>query len=126
MKTSLILITLLSLISTAAFGKIVSSKGKYFIQARGEKTPLFMVNKLIEEKEIKKVKLYEDGRIHLISFAKKGEQEKLYSVDSDGFIYSIDPFASYTVDRVDANGRVQFKEAPGRKYHISSKGFFFY
>jgi hypothetical protein len=114
----------LSLLTPAAFAKIAVKGDKVFIESKGERTPLMMVNSMIKKKEISKLKLYGSGAANVISFAKKGEDEKLYSVDRNGFIYAIEPFSNYEVNQVDSDGLVQFKEVPGKSYRITSKGFF--
>lgn len=126
MKTALTLISFLLLISTSSFARIVHSQDKMFIEHDGNRVPLETVNILIKDKKISKIKLYGEGKAHVISFAKKGESEKLYSVDEKGFIYSLDPFTNYRVKDVHDDGRISFQEVPGRKYKISSKGFFLY
>jgi hypothetical protein len=126
MKTAFTLISFLLLISTSSFARIVHSKDKMFIEQDGNRVPMETVNNLIRENKISKIKLYGDGKAHVISFAKKGESEKLYSVDEKGFIYSLDPFTKYKVKDVHDDGRLSFEEVPGRKYKVSSKGFFLY
>lgn len=126
MKTAFTLIVFLLLISTSSFARIVHTQDKMFLEQGGNRVPMETVNQLIREKKISKIKLYGEGKAHVISFAKKGEAEKLYSVDEKGFIYSLDPFASYRVKNVHDDGRISFQEVPGRKYKISSKGFFLY
>lgn len=120
------LIFLLFIFSSAAFAKIVVHEDKLFIRKSGKQEPIMLVNQLVDQKTITHLKLYGGGDIHLISFAKEGEKEKLYSVDTKGFVYSIEPFSSYEVEKVHAEGLITFKQQPSRKYRISSKGFFLY
>lgn len=126
MKTALILACFILFTSTASFGRIVHSKDKLFLEQNGERIPIETVNQLVKDKTISKIRLYGEGKVHLISFAKKGDAEKLYSVDDKGFIYSLSPFTNYKVKDIDGEGKISFQEAPGKKYRISSKGFFFY
>lgn len=126
MRTEITLLTFLLLISTSSFARIVHNQDKMFIEHGGNRVPLESVNLLIKDNKISKIKLYGEGRAHVISFAKKGDSEKLYSVDEKGFIYSLDPFTNYQVKDVYEDGRLSFQEVPGRKYKISSKGFFLY
>lgn len=120
------LVFFLFVFSSAAFAKIVVHEDKLFIRKSGKQVPIMLVNQLVDQKAITHLKLYGGGDIHLVSFAKEGEKEKLYSVDEKGFIYSIEPFTSYEIEKVHAEGFVTFKQQPLRKYRISSKGFFLY
>jgi len=126
MKKTLTLITLGVILSTSAFAKIVAVDGQYFIESKQGKSALVSVNELIKNKSVTNVKLYGEGKANLISFSKSDMPETLYSVDEKGFIYSIKPFATYTVSSVDADGKFQFKEVPKRKYTVDAKGFFIY
>ena len=126
MKTALTLFIFLLLTSTNSFARIVHTKDKLFMEQNGDRIPIDSVNNLIREKKISKIRLYGEGKVHLISFAKKDDKEKLYSVDEKGFIYSLDPFTNYHVKAIHEDGRVSFKEVPDKKYRISSKGFFLY
>jgi len=121
MKTTLLLAAML--LATNALAKISRSGDQLFIEAKGKSSPLGMVNDLISKKQVSKVKLYGDGDMHLISFAKEGEKERLYSVDEKGYTYAIKPFADYSVDKIKKD-RVEFKEQPGREYKVSSTGLF--
>ena len=124
MKNVSVLLLSAFLFNSPAFAKIVVQKNKVFIEGDGNRTPLSLVNEMIKKKEISKLKLYGAGKANVISFAKKGEKEKLYSVDKKGFVYAIDPFSKYEVKKVDDKGLVQFKEVPGKSYKITSQGFF--
>lgn len=126
MKKIHLLMMLITLIPSSVFAKIYASEGKFYVQSYGERNPIFMVNDLSQKNLISKIKLFGSGKVHLISYAQKGEKEKLYSVDSSGYIYAIQPFADYSVSTVDDDGRIQFKEQPSKKYYISSKGYFLY
>ena len=114
------------LVSTHAFAKIVISEDKLYLRKGGDSIPLVFVNDLIEKKLVSEVKLFGKGDIHLISFAKNGEKEKIYSVDEKGYVYSIEPFASYSIKDINKKGLVEFKQAPGKRYRINSKGIFVY
>ena len=126
MKTSVVLLTLSFLLPTSIYAKIISSNDLYYIQTRKGNVPVMSVNKMISEKNISNIKIYGNGMPHLISFAKKNGPVKLYSVDEIGYIYSIEPFTSYTVSTTEDDGQFQFNEVPGRKYNVDSKGFFFH
>lgn len=126
MKTSLSLLALSLIFSTSAFAKIVKEKNRLFVESKNSKTPIHMVNTLLKEKKISKLKTYNNGKVHVISFAKHDGPEKLYSVDEKGYIYSIEPFSNYSISNVDENGKFQFKEVPNRKYIVDAKGFFLY
>lgn len=88
--------------------------------------PLTLVNNMLKQQLISKVKIYEDGNIHLISFSKKGEKVKIYSVDEKGFIYDISPFSKYSISSTNKQGQFEFSEEPGRKYTVNPEGFFLY
>ncbi len=125
MKTSLSLIALSLVLSTSAFAKIVKEKNRLFIETSTSKSPIHMVNSMIEKKAISKLKMYDSGKVHLLSFSKHNGPTRLYSVDEKGYIYSIEPFSNYEVSNVE-NGKFQFKEVPNRKYVVDAKGFFLY
>lgn len=124
MKKMLSTLLLLSALVPIAQAKIIKEKYDFLIVTKKGESPIFMVNKLIKEKSVSRIKIYGNGDIHLLSFAKDGEEEKLYSVDDKGYIYAIDPFSSFTVSKVEKDGGFQFKEKPGVKYKVSSNGFF--
>lgn len=126
MKKSFALIFFTFLFISSAFGKIVVSSNNFFVESKGTRNPIAMLNTLAQKKEISDVKLFSEGRVNLVLFAKNGEKEKLYSVDDDGFIYSIKPFTNYSIKDVDSDGMVTFKEEPERRYRINSKGIFLY
>jgi hypothetical protein len=126
MKTAFTLFTFLILISSSSFARIVHTQDKIFFEQWGNRVPLETINRLITEKKISKIKLYGEGKAHVISFAKKGEKEKLYSVDEKGFIYSLEPFTNYKIKDVHEDGKFSFHEVPGRNYKVSPKGFFLY
>jgi hypothetical protein len=114
----------LMFLASSAFAKIVLIEDKLFLRHQGKQLPLLMVNELISKKEISKVKLFGGGDIRLLSFAKKGESEKLYSVDEKGFVYAIEPFTTYEVTQVDEKGMIHFKQKPGKRFRIDPNGFF--
>ncbi|MGE3609308.1 MAG: hypothetical protein AB7I27_06950 [Bacteriovoracaceae bacterium] len=121
------LLTLLFLLySASSFSKIVILGEKVFFENNGKQVPIILVNQLIDQKEVSHLKLYNGGEINIISFAKGNQKELLYSVDENGFLYSIEPFTGYQVEKVFSDGNFTFKQLPGKKYHISSKGFFLY
>lgn len=124
MKTVLTFFALLMVLKSAAFAKIVMIDDKVFLRKDGRQVPVFVVNELIDKEKVKKVHLYGEGKVHLISFAKKGEKEKLYSVDEQGYIYAIAPFAEYKVNKIVDDGRFVFHEVPGKKYKVTDKGYF--
>lgn len=112
--------------TSSAFAKITIKDKKIFIEDKSTSTPLLAVNDMLKDKSISKLKTYDDGKIHLISFAKKDGPVKLYSVDEKGFIYDIAPFSGYTVTKINDKGQFEFAEVPNRKYTVSSKGFYLY
>lgn len=124
MKTALTFFALLMVLKSTAFAKIVMIDDKVFLRKDGRQVPVFVVNELIEKEKVKKVNLYGEGKVHLISFAQKGEKEKLYSVDDQGYIYAIEPFMKYKVKRIVDGGRFVFQEVPGKKFRVTDKGFF--
>jgi hypothetical protein len=124
MKTVLTFFALLLVLKSTAFAKIVMMDDKVYLRKDGRQVPVFIVNELIEKEKVKKVHLYGEGKVHLISFAKKGEKEKLYSVDDQGYIYAIEPFAKYKVDKIVDNGHFVFHEVPGKKFRVTDKGYF--
>lgn len=124
MKTMISTLFLLASLIPAVQAKIIQQNDEFAIETKKGVAPIFMVNKLIRENSISRIKVYGNGNVHLLSFAKNGESEMLYSVDEKGFIYSIKPFSSYTVSKVEADGMFQFEEKPGIKYKITSSGFF--
>lgn len=123
---NLTFLSLSLLISTSALAKIVSDNGQYFVETKDGKKPLMNVNDMIKKKTISKVKIYGDGKVNLISFAKDDGPMQLHSVDEKGFIYNIEPFSKYEVTEVFSDGKFTFKEAPNRKYTVNSKGLFLY
>lgn len=114
------------MLSTSAFSAIISEKGKLYIRSKNGKAPIIKVNDLLEKEQVKNLKLFGNGDVNLLSFKTDKTDEKLYSVDEKGFIYSIEPFASYDVTRVHQDGKVEFKQEPKKKYRINEKGFFLY
>lgn len=124
MKFSLTFFALLFVLKSTAFAKIVMIDNRVFLRNEGKQVPVLLVNELIEKDKVKKVNLYNGGRLHLLSFSVGKDAEKLYSVDESGFMYSIEPFSKYKVDRVSDNGTFQFREFPGRSYRVTEKGFF--
>ncbi len=124
MKSALTFIALLIVLKSTAFAKIVMIDDKVYLRKDGQQIPVFVVNELIEKEKVKKVHLFGDGKIHLISFAEGKDAEKLYSVDDKGFIYSIAPYSKYRVKDVIDNERFVFQEVPGKRYRVTGKGFF--
>lgn len=124
MKTVLTFFALLIVLKSSAFAKIVMIDDKVFLRKDGRQVPVFLVNELIDKEKVKKVHLYGEGKVHLISFAIKNEREILYSVDENGYIYAIEPFAKFSVDKITENGGFKFKQQPGKEYRITDKGFF--
>jgi hypothetical protein len=125
MKNYLILFLSL-LLTSSAFARIVSSKEGLFIQSGGKLVPLSLLNEMILNNSISQVKLYGEGRVHLISFAKPNESERLYSVDNKGFVYAIEPFSTYQVKAIDEKGFIRFAQAPNKKFFINNHGYFIY
>ena len=104
--------------------KIINREGVFFMDSGDATTPLLMVNELIQKKKICQIILYAEGNVHLVSFAKEGQPTKLYSVDSEGFIYDLEPFSKYEVKKIYPNGTFEFKQRAGVSFHVSRKGFF--
>lgn len=117
-------LSLALLLSSLASAKIYHKDQRFFIETKGKSVALDTLNSMIEKKQISTVKLYRGGMVHMLSFAKTGEKEKHYSVDEKGYIYSIEPFSSYSVEDVDAMGEIRFKEKPMKKYFITNSGFY--
>lgn len=124
MKSALTFIALLIVLKSTAFAKIVMIDDKVYLRKDGQQVPVFVVNELIEKEKVKKVHLFGEGRIHLISFAEEGEKEKLYSVDEKGYIYAIEPYSRYRVSKVVDKERFVFKEEPKKNFRVTNKGFF--
>ena len=124
MKKTLTLLALSTVLTSSAFAAVVSSKGQYFIETNNGVQPIMTVNDMIEKNTISNIKTY--GNANLISFSAKKGPVTLYSIDHKGFIYSIKPFSSYTVNEVDSDGKIKFSEVPNRKYVVDAKGFYFY
>ena len=124
MKSALTFISLLIVLKSTAFAKIVMIDDKVYLRKDGQQVPVFVVNELIEKEKVKKVNLFGDGKVHLISFAAKGEEEKLFSVDNKGYIYAIEPYTKYRVSKVLDKDHFVFKEVPKKKFRITDKGFF--
>ena len=126
MNKTLAIIPVLAFLTFSSYAKVVFTKDRLYLQKKGEQLPISFVNEMIENKAISKIKLYGGGDIRLISFAKEDSKEKLYSVDEKGYVYSIEPFTSYSVSKVNSNGTVEFKQQPGKQYRINKDGFFLY
>jgi hypothetical protein len=97
---------------------------RLYLRKDGKQVPVFLVNEFIDKKKVKKVNLFDGGKVHIVSFAIKGDREKLYSVDDQGYIYSIEPFSKYSVDKITEDGSFVFKEVPGKQFRVTGKGFF--
>ncbi len=123
MKT---IIALTLILSSAAHAKIVLEQESFFVETKGNKSPIAILNNLAKSNAIYKVKLFGGGSVHMLAFAKKNEKEKIYSVAEDGYMYSLKPFTDYEVKAITDKGLVQFKQEPKRSYRIDSKGFFLY
>jgi hypothetical protein len=124
MKTLLTFFALLIVLKSSAFAKIVMIDDKVFLRNDGQQVPVFAVNDLIEKNKVKKVHLYGEGRVHLISFAIKNNPEKLYSIDEKGFIYAIEPYSKFKVGRIVEDNRFVFQEMPGKQFRVTEKGYF--
>lgn len=124
MKTFLTLFCLT--LTTSSFARILLEKDGLYIETSKGKNSIFMVNKMIKEDSISQLKMYGNGRAHLISFSKNKGPSQLYSVDAKGYIYAIKPFTNFSISNVDDHGKFQFFEMPGRKYSVNEKGFFLY
>jgi hypothetical protein len=125
MKTSLLFIIVSMFFAGSTYAKVILKDGLFYVESKGNRSPIALLNNLASAKSISEVKLFGKGNINIVSFAKEGEKEKLYSVAEDGYIYSIKPFSDYKVSEVTPQG-VRFKERPNRTYKINSKGFFLY
>lgn len=124
MKSAFFFIVLILGLQSLAFGKVVMVDDRVYIRKDGRQIPVFLVNELIEKRRVKKVNLFGEGKAHLISFAIKGESEKLYSIDDQGFIYAIEPYSKYNVNKVTDSGDFAFREMPGKMFKVTDKGFF--
>ncbi|MES2527851.1 MAG: hypothetical protein V4598_12230 [Bdellovibrionota bacterium] len=124
MKSVLTFFALLIVMKSTAFAKIVMIDDKVYLRKDGQQVPVFVVNELIEKEKVKKVHLFGEGKIHLISFAEGKDEEKLYSVDDKGYIYAIAPYSKYRVKDVIDNERFVFQEVPGKRFRVTGKGFF--
>jgi hypothetical protein len=124
MKNALISLSLLLVFMSSAFAKIVMVDDKVFLRKDGKQVPIFLVNDYIEHGKVKKVHLYGDGNLHIISFAIKKQPEKLYSVDDQGFIYSIEPYSRYSVNKITDADKFEFRELPGKHFRVTDKGYF--
>ncbi|HXH76795.1 MAG TPA: hypothetical protein VNJ08_17630 [Bacteriovoracaceae bacterium] len=112
------------ILSSATHAKIVMEKESFFVETKGNKAPIAILNNLAKANAIEKVKLFDGGNVHMLAFAKKNEKEKIYSVAEDGYMYSLKPFTDYEVKSITSKGLVNFKQEPKRNYKIDSKGFF--
>jgi hypothetical protein len=124
MKNKLILTVLILLISSSSFAKIIYSNKKLFIEQDGHRTPVEMVNQLIKEGKITKVRLFRKGEVHMISFSNDKAPEKLFTVDEKGFIYTLEPYTNYNIKEVRRDGKFSFEEVPGRLFEVSKEGLF--
>jgi len=106
--------------------KIVIEENKFYILDKKSKNSLVMINDLIEKKMVSKVKIFLGGEAHLLSFSEGKQKEKLYSVATDGYIYSIEPFTNFDVKKVTANGGILFRQIPDKIYRVNENGIFFY
>ena len=121
------LLIILSLITSfSALAKVVIKKDELFLDTKAGRTPISSLNTMLDKKEVKNLKLHGDGKAHVVSFAKKNGEEKLYSIDQRGFIYDIEPFSKYSVSKVYENGDIEFKEVPGKRYKVTAEGYFVY
>ncbi len=124
MKSALTFFALLFVLKATAFAKVVMIDDKVYLRKDGKQVPVFLVNELIEKEKVKKVNLFGDGKVHIISFAIKKEKEKLYSIDDQGFLYAIEPYVKYRVDKITDAGEFHFKELPGKSFRVTEKGYF--
>lgn len=123
MKSALTLIAFV-LLTSSAFARIVEIEHRYYVETNGVEEPISLLNDLVVKKQISTIKIYSGGKLNMVSFAKKGEKEKHYSVDGKGFMYEIQPFSNYRVSRIDRQNMIHFAEAPKKRFFINSDGFF--
>lgn len=123
---SLIIALILSVLSPAVLAKITTHNHRYYVQVKNRMAPIHLLNTLIENREVSAIKIYANGNIHMISFAKKDGVEKVYSIDEKGYMYAIEPFSHYQVSRIDKKNMIQFAQVPHKKFFINSDGFFIY
>ncbi|HLW57275.1 MAG TPA: hypothetical protein VKY27_07815 [Bacteriovoracaceae bacterium] len=121
-----LLLMLSVLVANVSWAKVVISKDQLFLETTAGRTPLSSLNTMLEKREVKKLKLHGDGKAHIVSFAKKNGDVRNYSIDHRGFIYDIEPFSKYTITKVHPNGDIEFKETPGKRYKITSEGYYVY
>jgi hypothetical protein len=114
------------LVSTSLFAKIVKKEDGLYIESKESQSPIESINHLVRLGSVKKLTIYGNGNINLVSFAKGNGPLKLYSVDLKGFIYAIEPFSSYRISEVHPDGSFRFQEFPNRKYKINDQGYFLY
>lgn len=126
MKTSLSFLALSFILSSSVFARIVEDNKQLYVETSSGKAPITMLNNMIKSKTVTKLKTYDNGKVHLISFSKHNGPTKLYSVDEKGYIYSIEPFTNYSVSNIEDNGKFQFREIPNRKFVVDAKGYFLY
>ncbi len=124
MKSVLTFVALLIVMKSSAFAKIVMIDDKVYLRKDGQQIPVFVVNELIEKDRVSKVHLFGDGNVHLISFAQKGDLEKLYSVDEKGYIYAIEPYSRFKVSKIVDGERFVFEELPKKNFRVTNQGFF--
>jgi hypothetical protein len=124
MKILSTLIVLSFLVSPVVQAKIVVEENTFFIESKGNRSPISLLNNLAKDKEISQVKLFAEGHVNIVAFAKEGEEEKLYSVSEDGYAYSIAPFTDYEIKEIDSAGLVRFQEDSKNQYRVNSEGFF--
>jgi hypothetical protein len=126
MKLNVLTLMFLSICFSAnAWSKIISHEGKMYLRDSGKQVPLELVNELVKKGEVSEVTLFEGGEVRMLSFARKGQPARIYSVDQKGFVYSIEPFTNYRV-KTTKKGLVQFHEEPKRFYKIDPNGIFTY
>lgn len=118
------LIMVLMIFSTMSFAKIIKKSDQLYVKSSHGEEPITLVNNLMKEGSISKITIFANGSINLLSFAKKGGSEKIYSVDEKGFAYAIEPFASYTIEKMTQDGRFQFHQRPAKQYYVNAEGFF--
>lgn len=116
----------LFLFAQTSFAKVIIKNDQLYLETTAGRTPMSTLNTMIDKKEVSKLKLHGDGKAHVISFAKNRGDEKLYSIDHRGFVYDIKPFSNYSVSKVYENGDIEFKQEPGKRYKVTSEGYYVY
>jgi len=124
MENKVLTVILSIIFSTISFAKIIKKSDQLYVKSTHREEPIHLINNLIKEGSVSKITIFGNGSINLLSFAKKGGDEKIYSVDEKGFAYAIEPFASFTIEKTTKDGRFQFHQKPAKQYYVNSEGFF--